>query len=105
MTQTSLNDLLDQAWALHGAIHAAMTAIKNDGPIQPDEWHDLAIAFDGAGITANQLYRMIKRQQDAAAPVPAMVHCQADTDIIHAAGSCPFGKTSEPVPYVLSDSQ
>ena len=77
MTQTS--SLLDQAYDLHAAIGAAMDTIKNTlGPIQPDEWHDLKIAFDAAGLAASQLHQITKRQHAADEPVPYTVPADLD---------------------------
>ena len=78
MTQTSetpsVSTLLNQAWDLHAAISTAMENIKNTlGPIQPDEWHDLKIAFDAAGLAASQLHQIAKRQRAADEPVPYTV--------------------------------
>lgn len=69
--QTSLHDLLSQAYDLAAAIGAVMDAIKNnDGPQQPEEWHDLKVAFDASGVITGQLYQMVKRQRAADQPIP-----------------------------------
>ena len=83
MTQTSetpsVSTLLDQAYDLHAAIGRAMDTVKNTlGPIQPDEWQELKIAFDAASLAASQLHLIAKRQRAADEPVPYTVPADLD---------------------------
>ena len=92
MAQTGIQDLLNQAYDLCAALGRAMDEVKNTtGPIQPDEWHELKIAYDAAGVAAAQLHQIARRQRAADEPIPYVLSDQTISEVARVADQYPDG--------------